>query len=100
MNIPKEIKLQNQTISIVYDDNYCTGARVLGEADINHNIIKLAQNFEKEPVPKDRQFHVLCHELAHVMLYMTEEKELYKDEETTNRLGTVLEDLLINNKFR
>lgn len=99
VNIPHEIKLFNQVIEIVYDDDYCNGKNVLGEADINHNRIKLCQNFGGEPIPIDRQLHTLCHEIVHVILFMIGQTNIYTDEILTDNLGTALEDLILHNNF-
>ena len=94
-----EIKLFNQTIKVVIDNEYCNGKGVLGEADVNHNRIKICSNFEGEEIPEDRQMHTLFHELIHVMLFMVGQKAIYKDEILTDNLGTALLDLILNNDF-
>ena len=99
MIIPDKIRLFNQNIEIVFDNDYCNGKGVLGEADINHNRIKLCDYFDGHPIPFDRQFHTLCHELIHIMLFMVGQKSIYTDEILTDTLGTALEDLLLNNDF-
>ena len=97
MEIPKEIKLLNQTIEIVFDDDYCNGKGVLGEADINHNKIKLCSYFDGQPIPLQRQYHTLFHELTHCMLFMIGQTEIYKNEILTDNLGTAIEDLILHN---
>ena len=95
--IPNEIRLFNQDIEIVFDDDYCNAKGVLGEADINHNKIKLCANFDGEPIPFQRIFHTLCHELMHCMIFMIGRTDIYMDELLVDSLGTALEDLILNN---
>ena len=99
MKIPKKIKLLNQEIQVVFDNDYCNGKGVLGEADINHNIIKLCTEFDGDRIPKDRQMHTLFHEVVHIILFMIGQKDLYQDEVLTDTFGTALEDLILNNEF-
>jgi len=95
--IPNSIRIFNQDIKIVFDDDYCNGKGVLGESDINHNKIKLCSNFDGEDIPKQRIFHTLCHEIVHCILFMIGQTKLYNDETLTDNLGTAIEDLIINN---
>ena len=95
--LPKKIKLLNQEIRIVVDNDYCNGKGVLGEADINHNVIRICSEFDGEAVPVERQFHTLFHELTHCMLFMTGHQDVYKDEVLADNLGTALHDLILNN---
>lgn len=98
MEIPNKIRLLNQDIHIVYDDDYCNGKGILGEADINHNKIKLCSRFDGEQIPEDRILHTLFHELIHCILFMIGQTEVYKhDEILTDNLGTAIEDLILNN---
>jgi len=97
VNIPTEIILFHQTVEIRFDNDYCNGKGVLGEADINHNVIKLCNMFDGEPIPPARQFHTLCHEVIHFMLFMTGHKDAYTNESFTDMMGTALEDFIIMN---
>jgi len=95
--LPKKIRLLNQEISIVFDNDYCNNKDVLGESDINHNEIKICSKFDGGNIPIERQYHTLFHELTHFMLFMTGHQDMYKDEILTDNLGTALYDLVLNN---
>ena len=97
MEIPDNIKIFNQTIDIIYDNDYCNAKDILGEADINHNQIRLCNHFGDMAIPIDRQLHTLFHELTHCMLFMIGQTSVYKDEVLTDNFATVLEDLILNN---
>jgi len=98
--LPTKIKLFNQTINVVIDNDYCNGKCVLGEADINHNRIKLCNYFDGRDIPEDRQLHTLFHELVHVMFFMVGQTKLYTNEILTDTLATIMEDLILNNDFK
>ena len=100
MKIPKKIKLFNQVIEVKYDNNYCDQQGVLGQADVNHNIVVMCSRYEGRPIPIDKQCQVLFHELGHIILFMIGQKELYKDELLVDNLGTALFDLIENNNFK
>ena len=97
MEIPNKIRIFNQDIEIVYDNDYCNGKEVLGEADINHNKIKLCNYFDGEPIPQERVLHTLFHELTHCLLFMIGQTKIYANEILVDNLGTAIEDLVMNN---
>jgi len=79
MKIPKKIKLLNQVIEVKYDNEYCDQQGILGQADVNHNLVVMCSRYEGRTVPHEKQCQILLHELSHIILFMIGQKELYLD---------------------
>ena len=97
--IPKRIVLLNQDIKIVFDNKYCSDHRILGEADVNHNIIKLCSIYDKENVPFHKERHALFHELTHFLLFVIGHGKHSRNEVFVDNLATAIEDLILKNNF-
>jgi len=95
--LPKKIRLFNQDIEIIIDNDYCNAKSVLGESDINHNKIRICSYFEGEDIPFQRQRHTLFHEIMHCIIFMIGQTTMYKNEIMVDNLGIAIEDLILNN---
>lgn len=97
--IPKKIILLNQDIKIIFDNKYCNERHILGEADVNHNSIKLCSVYDKEIVPFHKQRHALFHELTHFLLFVIGQSRHSRNEVFVDNLATAMEDLILKNNF-
>jgi hypothetical protein len=104
MKIPKEFKLQDHVINVVFDDIIVDseGNELMGESDSDINIIKVAKRItrggKKVKIPKSQVDHAFCHELVHQILDRMNEYKLSDNEKFIDQFSGFLLQFLNTKK--
>lgn len=108
MKVPEGFTLLGQTISVVFDDEFCAKKNWLGAADYDHNRIVLAQHVLVEnkrkkgkvwkKLPKEKIEQTFYHELTHFILHLMNEAKLRDSEKFVDLLGAIMYEFIKTKK--
>lgn len=79
--IPEKFKLNGRVITVIIDDEYCTGEGCHGEADFVQKAITLCSRFKGKALSKADREKTYFHELVHMILDSMGKDRLKWDED-------------------
>jgi hypothetical protein len=99
--IPKSFKVFAHTIKVkkvktLKDEE---GNQLLGQADINKNVIKLLDNEKELEVDNSQKEQVFFHEFAHIMFDSIGRNDLSNDESLVDLVGNIIHQYLKTVKY-
>ena len=94
MRIPKEFKLFNQTIKIVFKRNLIDTKHAFGLWDYNKSTIYLQPSTRKHILTKQQIENTLIHEALHAALNMMGETKLSDNEAFVHTLSSLIQQLI------
>jgi len=96
-NLPRKIKIFEQTYLIKFNNDICEIKNAIGVIRTNQQEIILANKYDNGEMPQQRVFRTLCHEIAHAMLWEIGEEKLFYNEKLADNLGNALCSFLTQN---
>lgn len=90
VTIPSSFKLNGVTISVGFDNRYCTDNHCYGECDFKDNEITLCKEFEGKRLPKKTLDQTFYHELAHALFHQAGLHKQKWNEELIDKIGMLL----------
>ena len=94
---PPQVKIFNQVISVVVDNEFCQMNNCLGQSDFNHNKIIICTKYDGEAIPAERVWSTFYHEMTHLFMKFISMEELANEETLTDNLAQVIRDFVRNN---
>lgn len=95
MYIPKEFKLFNQTIKVVYSRTLMDKKGFFAEWEYNKNRIILQQSTRKHPLTKEQIESSFIHEATHAFLDMAGYHKLSEDEKLVSTISNLIHQFLL-----
>jgi hypothetical protein len=96
--IPKQFKILNHTIEVVFDSEYCSKNQCFGQYLYQENKIVLADKYKSKKnwvkYKPEIVEHVFYHELVHCVLYYMNH-ELWLDEKFVDQFAGLLAQVMI-----
>lgn len=95
MYIPKEIKLFNQTIKVMYSRTLMDKEGFFAKWEYNKNRIILQQSTRKHPLTNEQIESSLIHEATHAFLDLLGHNNLSEDEVFVSSLSNLIHQFII-----
>lgn len=97
-SIPSSFKLNNKTITVTFDNEYCISENLFGECDFTTRNITLSTRLKDRKLKKSEIEKTFYHELCHAMLDACGRHNLKWNEDFVESLGQLLYEYLHTKK--